>query len=870
LSFTRTASGSFVIQATPKNVQAASNDGAAETGARATENVIVTGTRLLGTTSQSAVETKTYTSEQIAASGQPSITRFFNSLPEVSQSSLTNPLSFGSVQTVQLRGFPIGSTLVLLDGKRVANSGISGTSFDLNNIPISLVERVDVLPIGSSAIYGSDAIAGVVNIILKQNVDGVSFDTNYGSGANYDAWTVTGAIGYRWDSGSVGLAASYETNSAVLGRDRAWFHDNNFTRFASQGGIDARSQSCAPGNVIAVSGNLPGLPGSFAAIPATITGKPNVSDFAATVGQQNLCNLNDGLSLVPAIDRFDALANGSWDITSSLHVFARMLYGNLENYATAGPISLTTQTVPAANAFNPFGVAVKVASAILPTDPKQSYTKTSFIDPMVGVRVDLPYSWDAEVTGQLSRDKDTIHASGNIPPPLLTAALASNNPATALNLFSVTNLGTPALLASVFVPTDAIYKGQSEIVEGVFRGPLFDLGSGPVEVALGASYEHQTFYNQAISFSAVTGLPTTAVTQGARDIKSVFGEMRAPILLRDDDGSPLLAATAAVRHDDYSDFGSATKPQIGLEFNPIPSLQFRASYAESFKAPQLVQLNKARSTLSLTFPDPLNGNALSTFAATFGGSPQLQPETGESKALGMTWQSEWIPGLTVNGTYWSMAENNRITSPSPAALLANADLFPGRVIRDASGHLVSVDLSSANFGALKANGIDGDVRYRFETSIGEFEPSVGFTLFGRFKAAVTPGSPLVDRLDVATQSDAWAPSFKGAFGLSWNSGPFSAGGVGHYVSRYLDYQVPANTNQLGDYWTFDLNARVDLGKLTGSDSWALRNSYISLSVANLLDRTPDYSNYSSRTFGYDPIQYDPLGRLVTLKAGVHL
>jgi iron complex outermembrane receptor protein len=216
LRFAKTSSGSFVIEAGgSKNVQAASNE-AAGTGARITETVVVTGTHL--STDAGVQGLKTYDRTQIDASGQRNVVSFLNTLPEVSQISAASPgVAFGSVAAVQLRGFPVGTTLVLLDGQRVSPNGNSSTgAFDVSNIPSPLVERVDVLPFGASAVYGSDAIAGVVNFVLKKDLDGGTFDASYGDGSQFSTQTVSGSFGKKWNGFAIGLASSYDHNNAPI------------------------------------------------------------------------------------------------------------------------------------------------------------------------------------------------------------------------------------------------------------------------------------------------------------------------------------------------------------------------------------------------------------------------------------------------------------------------------------------------------------------------------------------------------------------------------------------------------------------------------------------------------------------------------
>jgi iron complex outermembrane receptor protein len=340
----------------------------------------------------------------------------------------------------------------------------------------------------------------------------------------------------------------------------------------------------------------------------------------------------------------------------------------------------------------------------------------------------------------------------------------------------------------------------------------------------------------------------------------VFGEVRVPLLAND-----AAVLSAAARYSDYSDFGSKVTPQFGAEVRPIPGLLLRASYAQAFRAPTLANLHGARTVFNLGINDPLNGNMSVVVPAVSGGNPNLDPETGDSKSLGVVWSG--TPGLVGSATYYWLNEDNRVSAPTAAALLANPTLFPGRVVRDAMGKLLSLDESSINFGSLRSEGFDIDLSYTWATPLGDVRPLVDVTATTKFLAAVRPDQPLVNRLSTATFADAWAPRWKGAAGAAWNRGPFSASLSGRYLGRYLDYQPPANGHQLGNFVLWDAYARYDLGRDLFNRTGFGKSAYVAVAAKNLFDRSPQYSNALGGNIGYDPFQADLLGRLVTITFG---
>jgi hypothetical protein len=201
--------------------------------------------------------------------------------------------------------------------------------------------------------------------------------------------------------------------------------------------------------------------------------------------------------------------------------------------------------------------------------------------------------------------------------------------------------------------------------------------------------------------------------------------------------------------------------------------------------------------------------------------------------------------------------------------VANQALFPGFVTRDAAGNLTAVKATFLNFGALEASGVDADLHYRFETPDGVFSPGASLAVVTKFEAALRPGDPLANRLSVATLQDAWAPRVRATGNLGWQSGAFSATLTGRYLSRYLDYQTPVNSNHLGDYWLWDASLRVGVGQLLGLHQPLLEQSDITISAVNAFDRGPQYSNYSSGQIGYDASQFDILGRVISVKLATH-
>jgi len=289
--------------------------------------VEVTGSRLRRVDAEGPAPVNVYTAKDIANSGQPSLQRFLASLNEVSASAGEGGFSRTLGQgTVQLRGLPLGSTLVLVNGRKVQAVGSStGSVFNLNLIPMAAIERVEVVPSGSSAVYGGDALAGVVNVILKKSMNGQSLSARLGSGRGFGDASLSLATGGHSADGSYLVMGSFSRSTPLSMQDRSFFKDADFRGI---GGDDERQPYCAPGNVSSVSGNLPGLGANVAGIPQVAAGQSlRIADFHPTAGKRNLCNLyatGGGAALLHGTQTFGLHSLAEYRLAGSWSAFGEV------------------------------------------------------------------------------------------------------------------------------------------------------------------------------------------------------------------------------------------------------------------------------------------------------------------------------------------------------------------------------------------------------------------------------------------------------------------------------------------------------------------------------------------------------------------
>jgi iron complex outermembrane receptor protein len=846
------------------------------------EEVIVTGSRIpIAARQQQVQPVRSYTREDIARSGQTTMGEFLNTLPDVSNfADGSLKLGFAGMQTVQLHGLPVGTTLTLLDGRRL-ETNILGL-FDLSNIPVSAVERIEILPVGASAIYGADALAGAVNTILRKDFNGFEANATVEHAGGVTDTSGSLAWGRRWERGSLSLVTDYQERGELLGTQR---EPTSLTHFPADFPVLALgNDTCAPGNVYSLdpSSNLPGLSSAEAGIPAGITGVPTQQQFAATAGKLNVCNATRYHDITPQSQREGALLSAHFQVAESVDLFAEFLFSHRYLRDQVGPQIQVSQsffgTVAADNPYNPFGQAVNV-SFVYPGAGQQEAQSTSLIRPMIGVRGAVFSEWHYEATAYLSRDR--MH-DVDVPTDFqkVSNALLSSDPATALNPFTSGAPGTPQLLSSLLQDpaagfTDFLYDDRIVNVQGILRGPVLHLPAGALEAVIGSEY------SQDKQDTIVNGVPPLFLH---RNGYAIFSEARIPLLAVG--GQPQhgerLTLTLAGRYDHSSDFGGKATWQSGLLWRATETLSLTGSYGQSYRAPQLSEISGPQATFADSFIggiDPFRGNEPVVYPLTIVAGPNfnLQPETGNSSTLTLAYSSEAQHGLRASLSWYDLKISNYIGTQNTQAILDHPELFPGAVIRAPAtpadqqkgflGLITQFDSTFYNFGDLHVDGFDADVSYAIDTPLGQFTPSLAIANIYKWKSALLPDTPAIDAVSQATFFGVgWAPRWKGTAALAWKRGPLAMNVAGRYLGRYRDYQeIIPNTNELGNSWIIDASARYEAAQaLAGRAPW-LAGSYVTLGAVNLFNKTPPFS---FTPFWYDIKEYDIRGRFLHLNVGV--
>jgi len=443
-----------------------------------------------------------------------------------------------------IHGLGEGQTLVLINGHRLPGSGWLATGADPSAIPPSAIERVDIIPDGASAIYGSNAVEGVINLILRKDFSGVETTVRYGMGDYYDTLNLSGLFSHTWKKGSLLVAYEYQRINNLKGRHRSEFYTQDLR---SLGGNDFRSQNAFPANII--------VDGTTYALPGFDTANPNRFDVAPF------------FDIVPELKRHNVVVALNQQLSDKVSVFAEAYYTKLDSRQEVPPDGITV-AVPDTNPYfiaPPDSDATSVTAQYNLTNDLGVLTNTtqselySFV---VGGRVDLGHDWSGAL--------DVTHgwSDGQRFQPIINQTAAAEaaqgtTTATALNPFGVGPTTSPQVLAllptSVNVNPDTTQDLTDVVLK--FDGLLFSVPGGQVKMAAGLAYREENYESTSRS-GALANLLVGRADVG-RDARSVFGEVLIPIVGKDNarPGAQRLDLSVSARYDDYSDFGSlAARP----------------------------------------------------------------------------------------------------------------------------------------------------------------------------------------------------------------------------------------------------------------------------------------------------------------------
>ncbi|MEZ9367298.1 TonB-dependent receptor [Shewanella sp. 10N.286.51.B2] len=905
--------GLFTVAATAVATTSSFSVSAAEEAqVEKVERIAVTGSRIKRTDMESASPLTVIDASAIIASGATSIDDVLQKMTS-SGGAMTNAAvnnGSGGNARVNLRGLGSNRTLVLVNGRRMIASGTgAASSVDLNTIPVSMIQRVEVLKDGASAVYGTDAIAGVVNVILKRDFDGFELNVQTGISGQGDAdeSSIDFTMGNTFDKGNVVINAQYTKRGDASQADRD-FSDCPIAEGAnglycagssySEGGHIwgdylhnmTKSGTDEDGNAISIIGDA----GKYGQYVANEKGEAEFeyfegiseADLSGLGGEYHEFTNDDRYNyakdsfLSTPMERLNLSFAGTYELSDNVMFFSEAMYSKRWSDQQMAPQPIWNGSPWE---YKPMADGGFMTDDLLPwveSGEKLSYGRrmvesgsrdfSQVVDTIrlvVGLEGEFEngWTWDASYNKGKNDSVDTLANLHNI---------GSINDAVLEGSFD------PFLQSSwmgesiaPFIYTE-VNSGGSEldIAAASLAGDIVDLPAGTMGFAAGYEFRKESAYYTPDSLTAqgLANDPRVEATAGSFDVNEFYAELAIPLL----SGLPLaeqVDLSAAIRYFDYSTFGSDNTWKLGLTWRLFDDLMVRGVQSTAFRAPTVSELYGGKSP---SFDQIVHPATEQTQAeVTVGGNELLTPEEADITTVGLVYSPSFVEGLSLTVDYYNIEISNTITSVD-SNYVANQCLDAnGNTINTGTALCQSANISIDATGRIK---FDNGLQNIGETNTAGYDVNIAYTFDALgldWKAGLD--TSILDTYEEFDQ-DGNAVDYKG----------FITGGVG----AYAEFKTNFNLTAAGDDWSATYEARY----IDGMDSFACKddpadcyapsvdsivyhdisasydvtnNVRLSGGVNNLLDEEPPYytGNNDSNT---DPYTYDVLGRYFFVRASV--
>ena len=845
------------------------------------EPVLITGTRIRG---RAPVGTPVTTLDRkaIEESGHASVQQLLRTLPQsfgggpgettsgVGRGGADLNATFGS--SVNLRGLGAGSTRVLLNGERPPMAGLAGVFTDLSMIPLSAIERVEVLTDGASALYGSDAVAGVVNIVPRDRFEGFETAARYGRADGMNEVQLSAIGGARWATGALVVSWEYYDRDRLAASDRPYYSED----LRRYGLGDYRSGPGVPGTIVAG--------GRVFAIPAGQDGTA-LNPAQLIAGQSNMGDRYRFADVLPQQRRHAGFVSIRQSLTEDLEIWGQALLGirhfDGRSYSSFNALPVT---VPVTNLFyvDPLGTRQPVQvrydfSKELGAETTRGRSEAFGVSG--GARASLgPWQVSLGLTHGLQTERTQVVNMLNS--ARAAVALANREPATALNVFGGGTANNPATLARLrgSVVTGSRYTLWSTQLRA--DGPLLDLPGGTLRLAIGAERRNERFASDPAILDYATLTPVTPVVPlvGKRRVTAGYAELLVPVTAA---GSPLgrIDLSAAVRGEDYSDVGTSVNPKFSAAWEPFDGVRLRGSWGTSFRAPSFNDLRQDGATTAYfarALPDPASPTGFTNALLIRGNDPDLRPERATSWTLGVDYRAGAKQGVHAHLTWFDIDYRDRIASlasaiqiffvnravyapviddtPDPAAVAAYyaSPYFQPSGGIPASAIQAVIDARTQNLASQRMRGIDFDLGYGLPLAGGTAEFGASGSYIVTFRQRLTSTAPGLSVVDTIGNP----PDLRVRGRASWSAGPVSVAAFVNYTDGYRN-NTTAPVSRVASWTTLDLQLRYQ----------AASGLTLTLGAANLLDADPPLTPFvlGTRTVGYDGENANPVGRLLSLQ-----
>ncbi|RUO18687.1 TonB-dependent receptor [Aliidiomarina haloalkalitolerans] len=889
------------------------------------ERIQVVGSNIRGARSAGALPVTSLNEEDIINTNAMSGDELLRSIPQIGDVAFNNERVIGGVNdargdvsSINLRGIGTGYTLTTLNGRRlVLHPGTQTENFvpvatvNSNTLPVRGLARLEVLRDGAAAIYGSDAIAGVVNYVLKDDVDTTEISVSHGGtdGTNFAQTTINALTGLRFNDGRtyLSLSGAYYNRDGMMASERSYsasldtrFHPGVPERFQGAGALDGRLLASPWGTFWSPSN------GTFHLLPSdqgncSIAIDDNVCGAGGSLPTDWRYDAAVERSMTSDVERFNVFGYLTHEISATTELFAEALWYSAESIRLREQnANLAAQrfTIAADAAYNPFGEDVEIRN-IRPTDtgPRRIVVEDYSYRLLTGLRgMHQNWDWESAVLYSLANTLDTDR--NRIRADAFQAAINQTDPNLAYNPFIGgdplnPNTGIGPRNAQSVIDTftvDVTRESETELALWDFKVSSPDAlywYAGDIGMAAGVEFRYESYSDKRdpllsgeipqfdlvtgdlLSDSNALGSSATPSASGSREVYSAFLELDVPL-------HETVNMQLAARFESFSDVGSVTKPKVALSWAPHDMVQFRAAYAEGFRAPNLPQVVEDGVVRSNTRYDPLLDQRYGV-AEIRGGNTDLEPE--ESKHLSYGVALAPVQNMLITVDFWDIEQkgivgilNSQTHLLYDAYLRANGEVNPA-IVRDEDGFVSHVVNTYSNLNPRSIAGMDVMFNYRFDTDYGRFDFRVNVAQLKKFEQTPDPISALVlreqaagnpavpDNIAVLGAGDLLAingnPEWRANASLNWRYNQWNVNGRMNYIGRFASTWVRTSDGEdlpIPVWRTYDLNASYQF-----SEGSKLGNTRLRVGVRNLTDKAPPVT---SGSFGYVSDVHSNRGRYI--------
>ncbi|WIO74799.1 TonB-dependent receptor [Porticoccaceae bacterium LTM1] len=902
------------------------------------EELVVTGSRIKRNASEMSSQVIVLNQADIKATGEPTLERALRQLPQnfngatevgstlSGATSVNGARNVSGASTINLRGMGSTSSLVLVDGHRIGASGVLGGSSDISGIPVSAIERVEILLDGASAIYGSDAVGGVINIILKKGEPDFNVGLKYGtpSQGGFEEYFVDASGGFSWASGHLRANFQHHENTNLDSGERETRLDQNNifneiplrvegerTIIASQFGaffgplfwnVDGTFVDNTTGRTPPVAGATP----VYAVYVPEGADPTNLqaSDFSpADADIQPNPDYDNGRSLIAPAKEDTLMVLFSQELAGGVNLSGDIYYRTKETSPTNGAVQATipfrTSSAPLYSPITGPGLRFTV-DGVLPGVQSAHESEQENIRTNFRLSGDISDSWSWSANVEYSRtDLDTRYVNALNTANLL-AAVSSADPDIYFNPFGAIfgEGNSPEVLASILDETkDAGSVNQHKAVDFTARGSLYHLPAGDVQVAVGASWRQEDLHTWSDIAHAggdangtIADFASTWDASGKRDVESAFAEMNLPVVGGDNalPGVRQLSLEGKARYDSYDNFKGQSTWGLGLVWQPHDDVTIRLNKNTSFLAPTLAQGEIDEITEISTVA--VQSGFFAQFqpaVVTRGGNPDLLPEHSFSETASIEYMPTWLEGLSLRAAWHEIDYVNRIVPfpvtrivPGVTELEYPDKVFQGPHPADPTQTIWFFDDRAVNLAAERQTGIDYFATYHLETDIGEFVFQANLAHVKSHERIRSADGMAVDTAGTVEAADINGliaiPEYRATARIGWTYQGLSVNLDGQtqtetWIRRF--FENSSGERMLRESYMIQAPTKVDLfvsydfesGTLFKAPSW-LEGTNVSLTVNNIGNSgvRSQSLQHDGEWIGFNSSASNPRGRMFYL------